>query len=128
MGKIKKKTGIDYLDRMSPEERKTAFRNLKIFHASKTPEERAATIAAVQEDIRKKRRENPLLTANMSDKDIARAHINSIDFEWMKQKLIELAERTGNYQMAADLKRRKLLVDTFEIKLKNEETGEEITM
>jgi len=116
----KKITGINYLDELSPEDQREALKNIEEFRASLTEEQRMQRLQDSFEIIKQIRKEEPELTANLSDIEIAKAFVNSHHLEQMKQEMIEILERNGAHDAAQDLKKRRLGIDTLSVEFINE--------
>ena len=115
-------TGFNYLDELSPEERTTVIKQTKEYWNSLSQEQRTAHLATYHEAIREKMKEKGgLITQDEAAKEI----INE-DIPQLKQEAIEEATRNGRLDIAHDLRRRRLGVDTLEIFLFDEDTGEPI--
>ena len=118
------KTGFDYLDNLSSDsERAEAFKNIREHWNSLTQEERVKALDTYYTLIREKMREKGGL---ITEQDAAREILN-IDLPRAQQEAIEEAEKNGRYDLANELKRRRIGVDTFAIVLIDEETGEPIS-
>ena len=67
------KTGLKYLDELSPSERKHAFENARQFHNSLNEEQRVQRLEVYYRMIREKRKANPfLMHKGISDEEIIR--------------------------------------------------------
>ena len=62
----------------------------------------------------------------ITEQDAAKEILN-VDLPRAQQEAIEEAEKNGRYDLANELKRRRIGVDTFAIVLIDEETGEPIS-
>lgn len=94
-------------------ERKHAFENARQFHNSLTEEQRVQHLEVYYRMIREKRKANPLLMhKGISDEETIREIIN-VDIPRIKQEAIEEAIRNGRPDIANDLRRRRLGVDTL---------------
>jgi hypothetical protein len=122
---VRRKTGIKWLDRLSNEEFEEAMKNLEMFRASLTPEERKERFNSSMQIIREIRAQEPQLTANLSDAAIGTSFVNSFDLDEMKRQMIEIFEKYKHFEDAADLRKRRLLVDTWNIELIDNEKDKE---
>ncbi|MDQ4066473.1 MAG: hypothetical protein M3114_02665 [Thermoproteota archaeon] len=120
-----KKTGINYLDELSPQERTQVFKQAKEHWNSLTAEQRTEHLAEYYKTIREKKRADGGRLMNVPDIDVVREILN-VDMPKQKQAAIEEAERNGRPDIAEDLRRKRLGVDVLEIKLYDQDTGKEI--
>jgi acyl-CoA reductase-like NAD-dependent aldehyde dehydrogenase len=117
-----KPKGINFLDRLSNEDRKLAIENSAKHWQSLTPEQKAERLYLYYAMLRQKQREHGGMITTMDavneffDKDLP-AEV---------QGAIEEAEQNGRFNIAAELRSRRFGVDTFEIILVDEDTGEPI--
>jgi hypothetical protein len=127
-GKKKKKlqkTGFNYFDDLTEEEQKLALKRHRQFWDSLTVEQRTKCFDTYYRMIREKRLEDPGRFMNMTDEDISREIVN-IDLPKARRAAIEEAERNGRFDIAEDLRRRRVGVDTFAIHLFDESTGKQL--
>jgi hypothetical protein len=120
-----KKTGINYLDELSPQERAQVFMQAKEHWNSLTVEQRTEHLAKYYKTIREKKRADGGRLMNVPDIDVVREILN-VDMPKQKQAAIEEAERNGRPDIAEDLRHKRLGVDVLEIKLYDQDTGKEI--
>jgi hypothetical protein len=123
--KKNKKTGINYLDELSPQERTQVFKQAKEHWNSLTVEQRTEHLAEYYKAIREKKRADGGRLMNVPDIDVVREILN-VDMPKQKQAAIEEAERNGRPDIAEDLRHKRLGVDLIEIRLFDESTGKEI--
>jgi hypothetical protein len=114
---------LDLYDNLSPEERRIAIRNAKLYFRSLTPEQRAQNWELWRSYVREQRRlyDDDMIT----EREIANRLINE-ELPETVMAAIEEAEKNGRQDIAEDLKRRRFGIDTFEIVLTDEDTGEPI--
>ena len=122
----KKKTGLTYLDELSKEERKQAFKNVREYWSSLTPEERTHSLDVYYTLIRENKKANCWRLMNVSDFDIMREIIN-VDLPKVKEETIKELEQHGRFDIAQDLRERRIGVDTFAIKFIVDDDNEEAT-
>ena len=115
-------TGFNYLDELSPEERTTVIKQTRAYWNSLTQEQRTAHLATYHEAIREKLKEKSGL---ITQEEAAREIINQ-DIPMAKEEAIKEAIRFGRLDIAHDLRLRRIGVDTLEIFLFDEDTGEPI--
>jgi hypothetical protein len=115
-------TGFNYLDELSPEERSTVIKQTREYWNSLTVEQRTAHLATYYEAIRNKIKEKSgLITQEEAIKEII-----NVDIPLAKEEAIEELTRNGRLDVAHDLRRRRLGIDTLEIFLFDQDTGEPI--
>jgi gentisate 1,2-dioxygenase len=117
-----KKTGFDYIDNLSKEERIQVFKNSREHWLSLTPEERTQSLDIFYTMIREKMKsKGGLITSDEAIKEII-----NIDMPLVKEKAIKEAEENGRFDIAEDLCQRKIGIDTFGIDLvfEDEEMGD----
>jgi hypothetical protein len=117
---VRKKTGLDFFDNLSDEDRELALKNMEIYRASLTQEERTKQFESLYRNIREIRKEYPEQSASMSDKDIMRAIANGVDLEKEKMKMVEIFERNGFHAEANYLKGKRLMIDCFKIDIRDD--------
>jgi hypothetical protein len=117
-----KKTGLDLYDNLSPEERRVAIRNARLYLQSLTPEQRAQNLDGWYSYVREQKRQYGDM---ITEREIANRLINE-ELPETVMAAIEEAEKNGRQDIAADLKRRRIGIDTFEIDLVDEDTGEPV--
>jgi hypothetical protein len=120
-----KKTGVNYIDELSPQERAQVFKQAKEHWNSLTVEQRTEHLAKYYKAIREKKRADGGRLMNVPDIDVVREILN-VDMPKQKQAAIEEAERNGRPDIAEDLRHKRLGVDVLEIKLYDQDTGKEI--
>ena len=120
-----KKTGINYLDGVSPQERAQVFNQAKEHWNSLTVGQRTEHLAKYYKTIREKKRADGGRLMNVPDIDVVRKILN-VDMPKQKQAAIEEAEGNGRPDIAEDLRHKRLGVDLIEIRLFDEDTGKEI--
>jgi Salt tolerance down-regulator len=98
-----KKTGFDYIDNLSKEDRIKAFNNVREHWLSLTPEERTQYLDDYYTAIREKMKsKSGLITHDEAIKEII-----NVDFPKIKEEAIKEAEQNGRFDIAEDLKRKE---------------------
>jgi hypothetical protein len=115
-----KKTGLKYLDEFSKEERKQAFKNMREYWSTLTPEQQTQHFDTYYTVIREKKKENDGRLMNASDFDVMREVIN-VDLPKVRENAILEAEKNGRLDIAQDLRERRIGLDTFAINIVEED-------
>jgi hypothetical protein len=110
------RTGFEYWDSLSHEDRKEARRNYMAAWELMTPEERGKFIADFQAVIREKQRENGGRLMNASSYDVLREMMN-VDLPKATEEAAAEVERYGYLELAQHLRRQKVGVENIKINI-----------
>jgi hypothetical protein len=110
------RTGFDYWDSLSHEDRKEARRNYMTAWKSMSPQERGKFIDEFQAMIRAKQRENGGRLMNASSYDVVREMMN-VDEPKSREEAAAEAERYGYLELAQHLRRQKIGVENIKINI-----------
>jgi L-rhamnose mutarotase len=101
---MKKKTGFDYIDNLTDEERADYFQTHRTIWNYMPTEKRAEIMTTYYELIRKKRKENPLLMhSGVSDTEIMREILN-VDMPQQLEKTIDESVKNGYFESSEYLR------------------------
>ncbi len=105
----KKKTGIDFLDNLSTEERKLALSSAKRHWQSLTPQQKAEHLTSIYDIVRQKIREHHGM---MSHADAMKEYLN-VDVPQNIESAARGLEEAGYYDIASEINQRRLGIDSF---------------
>jgi hypothetical protein len=113
---IRGRTGFEYWDSLTQEERKEARRQYMAEWKSMSPQERGKFIDKFQAMIRAKQRENGGRLMNASSYDVLREIMN-VDVPKSTEEAAAEAERYGYLELAQAMRRQKIGVENIKINI-----------